>query len=178
MLFTICTWRLADTACWPETSSVLRAHVPHYTGARHRHLHMHSILKHTLYVCTHTKPVKSHAQPYDQCFVLFFYGSSRITIVLHLTSSCGPNLPGNPSGCVCPCMSVFQCVSLSLLGRVVSQLPWTDGPPAGNNDPRQTLKLIMPLWGHRYKVSAPLWVRQRERVWKGNTTDHIMYLRM
>lgn len=49
-----------------------------------------------------------------------------------------------------------------LPGTVLGQPPWTDGPPAGNNDPRQTLKLITPLWEHRYKVSPPQKEREEE----------------
>lgn len=49
-----------------------------------------------------------------------------------------------------------------LPGTVLGQPPWTDGPPADNNDPRQTLKLITPLWEHRYKVSPPQKEREEE----------------
>lgn len=43
---------------------------------------------------------------------------------------------------------------LQLPGSRLPQTLPTDGSAAGNNDPRQTLKLIMPSLGHKYKVSA------------------------
>lgn len=43
---------------------------------------------------------------------------------------------------------------LQLPGSHLPQTLPTDGSAAGNNDPRQTLKLIMPSLGHKYKVSA------------------------
>lgn len=68
---------------------------------------------------------------------------------------------GNPSGCV----YLRMCVP----GKALRHTQWADGPPAGNNDPRHTLKLIMPLWGHRvaqdcHKTARPgEWQRERER---------------
>lgn len=51
----------------------------------------------------------------------------------------------------------FSTSLLQLPGTLLPQTWPTDGSPAGNNDPRQTLKLIMPSQGHTYKEQLLQW---------------------